>query len=67
MIHPLIDTQEDLVQRLYTAEETIREMLDQQTQPIYTTLFRNDGGNSAGKGTISGFKTKSKGLYSSRN
>ena len=67
MIHPLIDTQEDLVQRLHTAEETIREMLDQQTQSIFTTVFGNDGENGAGKGTISGFKTKSKGLYGSRN
>ena len=65
MIHPLIDTQEDLVQRLHTAEETIREMLDQQTQPTYTTVYRDHGGNGAG--TISGFKTRSKGLYGSRN
>ena len=75
MIYPLIDTQEDLVQRLYTAEETIKEMLDQQTgdengirtHAGYTTMFKNDGEDGAGKGTISGFKTKSKGLYGSKS
>ena len=67
MINPLIDTQEDLVQRLHEAEEKIRGLLDQQTQSIYTTVFGNDNENAAGKGTITGLRTKSKVLYGSRN
>ena len=52
MINLLIDTQEDLVQRLHTAEGTIKELLDQQTPSIYTTVFGNDNENGAGQGTM---------------
>ena len=46
----LIDTQENLVQRLHTVEGTIKEL--QQTPSIYTTVFGDDNENDAGQGTM---------------
>ena len=61
MILPLLDTQENLVKRLHTAETRIAELMEEQESPTYTTLLRNDLEN--GNRRISPLKTKPRGLY----
>ena len=50
MINLLVDTQENLVQRLHTLEGTIKEL--QQVPSIYTTVLGDDNESDAGQGTM---------------
>ena len=61
MILPLLDTQENLVDRLHRAETRIAQLIEEQGSQTYTTILRTDP--ETGNKRIAPLKTKPRGLY----